>query len=207
MEDTISIKQIVIDFIYIREQLTELFKDKVEYQSIVEYMLAKDYLDDDLEIPFPRLKDLEEGTGIKSHTLRKLLLQMHRQIFEYPNNLKLSFNKVLYHFTINYYGKGCYFIIDKLEHLPRVGENISLPFIKAITHINWFYVDEIQHEFQGTTQNIHITLKVGSYNSYWHFRKDQALELKEIGHSESFDLSDIELKKKVYSNNHWHRYR
>jgi hypothetical protein len=207
MNDTPSIKQILIDFIYIREQLKILFKDKIEYQPIVDFLLAKDYLDDDLEIPFPRMKDIEEAKGLKSHMLRKLLLQMHNHIFGFSNNLKLSFSKVLYHFTINYYGKNCYFILDKLEHLPRVGENISLPFVKAITNINWFYVEEIQHEFQDTTQNIHITLKVGSYNSFWHFRKDQAIELNEVGFRDSLDLSDSQLKKKIYSNNHWHRYR
>ena len=99
----------------------------------MDFILAKDYLDDDLEIPFPRMKYIEEETGLKSHMLRKLLLQMHNQIFGFTNNLKLSFKKVLYHFTINYYGKNYYFILDKLEHLPRIGENISLPFVKAIT--------------------------------------------------------------------------
>ena len=135
IKDSVSIKQIVIYFIYIREQLKELFKDKIEYKPIIEFILAKEYLDNDLEIPFPKLKYSEEGIGIKPHMLRKLLLQMHNQIFGFTNNLKLSFNKVLYYFTINYHGKNCYFILDKLEHLPRVGENISLPFIKAITNI------------------------------------------------------------------------
>lgn len=131
---------------------------------------------------------------------------MHNQIFGFTNNLKLSFNKVINHFTIDYFRKNCYFIMDKLEHLARVGENISLPFVKAITNINWFYVEEIQHEFQATTQNIHITLKVGSHNSFWHFRKGQAVELDEVGFRDSLDLSDSQLKKKVYFNNHWHRY-
>ena len=70
MNDTPSIKQILIDFIYIREQLKILFKDKIEYQPIVDFLLAKDYLDDDLEIPFPRMKDIEEATGLKSHMLK-----------------------------------------------------------------------------------------------------------------------------------------
>ena len=51
-------------------------------------------------------------------------------------------------------------MISKLEHLPRVGENVSLPFIKATTNINWLYVEDIKHEFENTTQNIHLTLKV-----------------------------------------------
>ena len=127
---------------------------------------------------------------------------MHNQIFGFTNNLKLSFNKVINHFTIDYFRKNCYFIMDKLEHLARVGENISLPFVKAIINTNWFYVEEIQHEFQDTTQNIHITLKVGSHNSFWHCIKDQAVELNEAGFRDSLNLSDFHLKKKVYPNNY-----
>ena len=70
MNDTPSIKQILIDFIYIREQLKILFKDKIEYQPIVDFIHSKDYFDDDLEIPFPRMKDIEEATGLKSHMLK-----------------------------------------------------------------------------------------------------------------------------------------
>lgn len=205
MKTPVSIKQIVIDFIYIREQIKELFKDKIEYQPIIEFILAKDYLNDDLELPFPKLKDLEEGTGLKPHTIRKQLLQMHDQIFSFTNTKSLGFPKVLYHFYIEFYGNSCTFTVDKLEHLPRVGENISLPFVKAITNINWFYIEEIKHEFENTTQNIYLTLKVGTYNSYWHFRKDQAIEQKEIGFNEIIDSSETELKRKVYSKNYWRR--
>ena len=79
MNDTPSIKQIIIDFIYIWEQSKILFKDKIEYQPIVDFIHSKDYLDDDLEIPFPRMKDIEEATELKSHKRKKLLLQMHNQ--------------------------------------------------------------------------------------------------------------------------------
>ena len=44
MENQVSIKRIVIDFIYIREQLKELFKDKKEYKPIIDFLLKKDYL-------------------------------------------------------------------------------------------------------------------------------------------------------------------
>jgi hypothetical protein len=207
MKSTVSVKHIVTDFIHISEQLRELFNGQEQFQPIVDFILAKDYLDDDLDIPFPKLKDLEEGTGIKPYILRKLLLQMYNQIFNYESHLKLRFDKTLYHFYVKFYDQYCYFTVDKLDCLPRIGEQISLPFIKASMDINWFYVDGIKHEFEGNTQNIHLTLKVGEYNSYWRFRKDQAIEQKEIGH---YDISnsrdDYELKDKVYfKKNHWNR--
>ena len=205
MKNPVSLKQIVIDFIYIKEQLFDLFKHQDQYQVIIAFLNAKDYLNDDLDLPFPKVKDIEEATGLKTRTLRKLLLEMHEQIFGFANVKSLDFKKVLYHFNIHYYGSSFTFTISKLEHLPRVGENISLPFIKAITNINWFYVEEIKHEFENTTQNVHLTLKVGEYNSYWQFRKDQALALKEIGFTEVMYSSETELKRKVFSKNHWRR--
>ena len=207
MKSTVSVKHIVIDFIYISEQLRELFKDQKQYQPIVDFILANDYLDDDLDLPFPKLKDLEQGTGIKPYILRKLLLQMHSQIFNYESQLRLRFDTTLYHFYIKFFNKDCYFTIDKLDSLPRIGEQISLPFVKASLDINWFYVDGIKHEFVGRTQNIYLTLKVGEFNSYWRFRKDQAIELKEIGRNDiSNSKDDYELKDKVYfRNNHWNR--
>ena len=205
MKNPVSLKQIVIDFIYIKEQLAELFNNEKQYHVIIDFLIAKDYLNDDLDIPFPKVKDIEEATGLKTHALRKLLLEMHEQIFGFANVKSLDFKKVLYHFNIHYYGSSFTFTISKLEHLPRVGENISLPFIKAITNINWFYVEEIKHEFENTTQNVYLTLKVGEFNSYWQFRKDQALALNEIGFNEIIDSSETDLKRKVFSKNHWRR--
>ena len=57
------------------------------------------------------------------------------------------------------------------------------------------------HEFENDTQNITITLKVGDYNEYWKFMYDRALELNEIGIMEKYDLSERELKNKIYSKN------
>ena len=73
MESQVSVKQIIKDFIYIGKQLENLFKDRSEYKLIIDFILAKNYLDEDLEIPLPKMKDVEEATGLKSHTLRKLL--------------------------------------------------------------------------------------------------------------------------------------
>ena len=127
---------------------------------IIDFLIVKDYLNDDLDLPFPKVKDIEEATGLKTHTLRKLLLEMHEQIFGFANVKSLNFKKILYHFNIYYNGSSCPFMISKLEHLPRVIENVSLPFITATTNINWLYVEDIKHEFENTTQNIHLTLKV-----------------------------------------------
>lgn len=203
MKNQVSVKKIIIDFIYIKDQLKILFSDKKQYKTIIDFLHAKDYLDDNLDLPFPKLKEIETEIGIKPHILRKLLLEMHNQIFDFTGHYKLSFNKVLYHFYIKYYDRTCYFTLDKLEHLPRIGDSVSLPFVSAIIDLNWFYVEDVKHEFENNTQNIYLTLSVGQYNEYWRFMKDRAIELKEIGFGELYSLNETQLKNKIYTKNHY----
>ena len=203
MNAKVSTKQIIIDFIYIGDQLKELFKDKKEYQSIIEFILAEDYLNEDLNIPYPKLKDAEVATGLKLHILRKLLLKMHSEIFTYERKLNLSFKKVLYHFYISYFDYSCQFTVDYLTHLPRIGDSISLPFVSALIPINYFYVNDIKHELENNTQIVTITLKVGSLNEYFRYMKDRALELREISFTDSYDLSEDEIKKIIYSKSNY----
>lgn len=199
MKTQVSIKQIIKDFIYIGNQSEVLFKDKKEYLPIIQFITAKDYLDEDLNLPFPNMKEAEVATGIKLHTLRKLLLKMHSEIFTYERKLNLSFKNILYHFYISYFNYSCQFTVDHLTHLPRVGDNISLPFVSALIPINYFYVDDIKHELENNTQIVIISLKVGQHNKYFEYMKDRALELKELSFGDTYKLSEDEIKKIIYS--------
>ena len=113
MEAQVSVKQIIRDFIYIGKQLDHLFKDRLEYKLIIDFILAKDYLNEELDLRLPKMKEVEEATGLKSHTLRKLLLKMHSEIFTYERKLNLSFNKVIYQFNSKFYNNHCFFRGDK----------------------------------------------------------------------------------------------
>jgi len=203
MTTQVSIKQIIIDFIFIGNQLKDLLKDRNEYQSIIDCILAEDYLNEDLNIPYPKLKDVEIATGLKSHTLRKTLLKMHSEIFTYERKLNLSFKNVLYHFYISYFNYSCQFTVDYLIHLPRIGDSMSLPFVSALIPINYFYVDDIKHELENNTQIVIITLKVGSFSEYFRYMKDRALELGEISFRDSYQLTEYEIKKIIYSKSNY----
>ena len=199
MKTQVSIKQIIIDFIFIGNQLKEFFKDREEYLPIIEYINAENYLDEKLQIPYPKMKDIETATGLKTHILRKFLLQMHSEIFTYERKLNLSFKNIIYHFYISYFDYQCQFSVDYLTHLPRIGDSMSLPFVSALIPINYFYVQDIKHELENNTQIIIITLKVGSHSEYYSYMKDRALELGEISFRESYELNENEIKKIIYS--------
>jgi hypothetical protein len=199
MKIQVSTKQIIIDFIYIGKQLKELFRGKDEYAIIIDFILSKDYLDEDLNIPYPKFKDAELATGLKPNTLRKILLKMHSEIFTYERKLNLSFKNVIYHFYISYFDSRCQFTVDYLTHLPRIGDSISIPFVSALIPINYFYVQDIKHELEDNCQIIIITLSVGKYNEYYSYMKDRALELGEISFRESYELTEDKIKQIIYS--------
>jgi hypothetical protein len=199
MKTQVSIKQILKDFIYLGKQLKVLFKSNEEYKLIIDFVLAKDYLDDDLDLPFPTLKEAEAFTGLKSHILRKLLLKMHSEIFNYDSKTNLSFKKIIYHFHITFFEHRCQFTVDYLAHVPKIGESIRLPFVSALIPLNYFYVDDIRHEFENDNQIVIIILKVGSYNEYYKFMKDKALELNKIQSWDMYSKSEDEIKKIIYA--------
>lgn len=200
MQTQVSVKHLLLDFIYLGNQLKVLFKEREEYHAIIEFVTAKDYLDDELDIPLPRMKELEEATKIKMHTLRKLLLKMHSEIFNFDGRYSLSYKKVIYHFHVSFLDNyRCQFTVDHLVHLPKVGEQISLPFIKASLPVNYFHVENINHELENDIQIITITVKSGSYSEYYNFMKDRALELGEISFIQIYKLREDEIKKIIYT--------
>ena len=73
---------------------------------------------------------------------------------------------------------------------------MTLPFLKAILEIERFYISSIRHRFERDIQLVEIELKGGDYNLFWHYRKDEAKEKREIPWMDFFEKDDC---KKVLS--------
>ena len=136
MKTQVSIKQIVNDFIYLRNQLKDLFKGNQEYKPIIDFLCDKDYLNDELYIPFPKLKDLENVTGLKSHILRKLLLKMHSEVFNSESKVNLNFQKVTYQFYMKFYDQFCYGSRTKPGDYPKMLDNLNRKKSIFLTPLN-----------------------------------------------------------------------
>lgn len=145
--------------------------------------------------PTPTLKVLEEETQIKTYNLRKLLTEMYEALFNYEEIL--DFGEVEINFIVSYLKRNATFKCKNLGHIPRVGDNICLPFLKAKVGSNYFYVEEVRHNLENNKQTIDITLLGGFYNAYWYYRKHKAIELKELSIHEQYDLYDFEMKEKL----------
>ncbi|PNQ72798.1 hypothetical protein C1T31_09820 [Hanstruepera neustonica] len=195
MEHSISVKQILIDLISIMPQVEKEFKSNERYSQLVEFLSGKDYHEGDE--PYPTLKDIAEKTGVKSHHIRKQLEEIYANLFAYDYDYTFDFSEVEIRMHVDYNKKYESFRCKELKYLPKIGESIQLPFLKAKIGIHFFYVQDVQHQFELNKQIITLFLKGGFYNSYWYYRKHKALELGEIGIGDEYKLYDFQLKEKL----------
>ena len=90
MERGFSIKRAFLDLLFIKEQLKELFVGKEKYNQIIQYMLSKDFLDFDEQIP--SLKQMGIDLKLKPHALRKLIQDLYNDIFPFSNSFDIVFS-------------------------------------------------------------------------------------------------------------------
>lgn len=196
MELRVSVKQMLVDLLSIQPQVIKLYQDNIKYQALVKFLSAKDYYNDE-DLPYPTLKDVEVGTGLASHKVRKQLKEIYNSFFDFETGYSFDFSSIEIWFNVEYFKRYASFKCSNLKHLPRVGENIDLSFLRAKVGTNYFYVNEIRHFFENSKQRIEIYLKAGNYNSYWHYRLDKALELREVGYGELYDSYEYQIKERL----------
>lgn len=195
MEFKFSLKRAILDILYIKEQVYDKFKDNENYKPILDFLMAKDYLDDDIDIP--NFKEMEEKLGIKMHHLRKTLKKLYDDIFDYEKGVKFNFNDVEIIFFLKNFDNTHSFTCKNLAYIPRVGEDLELQFVHAKLNTSYFYVDSITHSLREGQQIIYISLKSGLYNSYWKIRKDEAKMKREFSFNDLIELDEWDLKKKL----------
>ena len=154
-----------------------------DYKEIGEIIYEYDYFDDDLQVPFPTMTSISRRTGKTFGKVRKQIKEIHDLIFS-ENDNNLNFGKVQYRMCFSYGENYFEFNLKNLPVIPRVGENLQLPFIKANIMTDLFYVEEVQHVFKNSTQIVEIWCKSGAGNQYLKFRKDKAQALREIRRDE-----------------------
>jgi hypothetical protein len=196
MEHQISVKQILVDLISIMPQIIKEFSNNEKYKPLIDFLNAKDYYYDD-DLPYPTLKQIEAETGIKSYHLRKQLKEIYGHLFDYEYDYNFDFSKTELIINVEYFKRYATFNCKPLRYLPKIGENLTLHFLRAKVGTDYFYVQDIRHQFEADKHIIDLYLKGGIYNSYWYYRKHKAIELGEIGFGADYNLYDFQIKEQL----------
>lgn len=196
MELKLSIKQVLLDLLSIWEQVQDHFKENDKYETLIKFLSEKDYYNDD-DLFIPNLTEISKQTGIKSHILRKQLKEMYDTLFDFEKGRVLDFKKTEIWFNLEYFKRYAGFRCSELQHLPRIGECLNIPFLRANLGFDRYYVKDIRHDFSGTTHFIDMDLKGGFYNKYYKFRLDEAVAKNELGFGVESKLYDYEIEERL----------
>jgi hypothetical protein len=198
-EQSLSSKEILLNIGSMRGHTMKLLNLTKPYSKLLDQVLTHDFVHDE-ETPVPSIKELAQMSGLRYEAVRKQLQAIyHDLIFGEDRLAAFSFPIVGYSFYIRGLTKGktLHVEVDRLPIIPRVGEGIQLPFFSAYLGTKQFHVEKVEHEFGDGKQEIVIWIREGSYNSYWHYRKDKAMEENEVGLLDFFRLDEYELKRKL----------
>lgn len=198
-EQTLSSSDMLMNIGSMRSVASKLLRQNKSYSNLLEQILQYDCFDDE-DKPIPSIKDLARASNLKYAAVRKQILAIYKDlVLDHEVRPVFSFSKVSYSFFIRGLKKDKILHVE-VEHLPimpRVGEEICLPFFSAYMGTSRFHVEKVEHEFGDGTQEIVFWLREGYYNSYWHYRKDKAKEENELGVFDFFELNEFELKRKL----------
>ena len=196
MERTFSTKGMILDICSMRSRAKKLLKLNPEYSSLLSVIISNDYYYDE-DLKFPTIKELSEKAGISYGIARRHLKLIYDNLCSYDERFDFAFDFKEVTILISINGPfGHRTITTKdLPILPRKGEMFQVPYFKELTGTDYYHVDEIYHHLKDSEQQIHISLKRGSYDSYWKLRKDQALATNEISWNEAYQKSEREIKE------------
>jgi hypothetical protein len=184
MKKNPSTKQIILDVIRMRNYVISHIDKSKKYYPIFKILTAKDYINSEDSF-FPNVKILSEMTGISYDATRKLLVDGYIDIYNQTDDHPIEIKNCIYDFHLIGYEDSIYLNFKNLPVLPRVGESITIPHFKALVGSDWFFVENIKHEFEDQDYIIRIILRTGSYNLYRRFKIDEAEEKKWIRFRES----------------------
>jgi len=194
--DKFAYKFAVIDLIYLQVQVEKIIKKYPKYSLIGKSIFSKDYFDKNSDTPFPTMTSISRNTGLKYNVVRKSIKEIHDLIFADDEN-NLNFPKVKYRFCFFVLESHFDFTLYNLAVLPRVGDNIHIPFFKARLDMQYFYVEHVDNIFEKEFQIVEIWCKAGFGNQYLKLRKDKAEALGEIHMDEIWKVNNYSMERKL----------
>lgn len=189
-----SAKNALYDLFAIAPHLNKVLKERPEFEPLIKFIHSKDFYNDE-DIPYPSLKEVEKELNVKTHTVRKLIKDLHEYIINYEEP-RLNFHRKRITFYLKYLDRRFQFSVDDLPVMPRIGETFEIPFVKARLNTYLFYMDDIYHVMESDMHHVRIYLKTGKFNTYLKYRRDKANTLRELDFKDWF-ITDWAFERKI----------
>lgn len=195
--EPIPSRNILLDLTHAKPVLLQLKEFGKEYNPLIDVLIAIG--EDD---PLPKSKELQTQFNITPAKLRKWLETLHEDFLNgiYNDETLLSFPVVKTIVSVKGFRRSTGFSCQ-LPFIPRVGEMMKIPFLKAICGHDSYHVERVTYELVNGVAEIWIGLKPGSYDQYFEFLKHRARFENRIGFREEYQMSDYELEnflRKLY---------
>lgn len=199
----LSSREMLLDISAMRERSKTLLNQGKEYDQLLRYLISLNYFYDE-EVRLPSIREISEATGIEYSKVRKYIRQIYVDLVlrHYVNedefNASFSFGSVRYTVSISGRdGRYMYMEVDELPVIPRVGENVEIPYFKAYLDDRNFHVKSIEHRLNDRGQEIHISVRPGRFNIYFDYLKEKAYEKGDLSIHDYFDLDDWAISGKL----------
>lgn len=153
----LSSKQILLDIGSMIYRAQKLLTEEHEYNALLKAILKIKYYFDEYE-HLPTLKELSADTGIKYNKVRKQIREIYDDLLfgydkESSQGSPFIFKEITYSFSVKGFSRShIYFEVTQLPVVPRVGEEIQLPFFQAYLNTSRFHVESICHWFNNQKQ-------------------------------------------------------
>lgn len=204
MNERLPSKKMILDITSMRSRAKEYLNTGKDYNDLLKTITDQEYYYNE-DLPIPTMKELAELSGISYSKIRKQLDKIYFDlVLNAQDDKPFNFSKIKYTFSLKGYRNYSHFTTYSIPEVPRVGDNIIVPYFQAYLETEYFHVRDVWHYLNDGNQEVNICLEPGTYNLFWHFRKDQAEEEGEITFNDKMDMSDYQLKRKLkigrYSN-------
>jgi hypothetical protein len=93
--DKISTIQALLDLLYVDVHLPKVANDYSELKPITDFIIEGDFLDEEIEKPYPSIKDVADNTGIRYDKVRKQILKPYDLMFPFMGSPYLNFSPIL----------------------------------------------------------------------------------------------------------------
>jgi hypothetical protein len=146
----------------------------------------------------PAVQKIIKELKIPYTRFRKHLRQIYEDLVGTDEDkVQKKFKKAYYELCFHGFGQSVYWTVVELPHIPRIGEEFDVYYFHEYLGTSIFYVDSITHQLIGDEQVTRITLNHGTYNKYWHIRKDEAELKRELHWQDIIHEPDYVLQKKL----------